>query len=119
MNANTIAVAIEVEEWDSWDDIWAEGIWFRVQPKGLGLDHRSETSNGALAAGVHVFQTLEQAVAQEGRWCMTGGGHEVIVIRGPKHLEDTGDVEGCLLPSGCGEIVLRADFDTLCDEYGN
>lgn len=114
MNADKIASLIGAENVESWDDIYAEGIWFRVQPKGLELDHKSETSNGELANGVHVMQTLEQAVNQEGRWCMEGKDHELIVIRGANELADTGDVEGWVLTSG--EVIGRFDYDALCEE---
>ncbi len=97
-----------------WDDVWATGIWFRVQPAGLGLDHLSECSDGSLADGVHVFQTLTQAVLQEGAWQMTD--HELVVIQGPERLADTGDVEGWLLPTGHGEIIGRHDFSALVAE---
>lgn len=114
MNANKIASLIGVDNSDNWDDVHATGIWFRVQPKGLGLDHRSESSNGELSNGVHVVQTLEQAVNQEGRWCMEGKNHELIVIRGANELSDTGDVEGWVLTSG--EVIGRFDYDSLCEE---
>lgn len=116
MNADKIASLIGAENVESWDDIYAEGIWFRVQPKGRGLEHRSETSNGELASGVHVMQTLEQAVNQEGRWCLEGEEHELVVIRGPERLVDTGDAEGWVLPIGSGEIIGRFDYDALCEE---
>ena len=114
MNALEIANLIGVKEVETWDDITADCVWFRVQPKGLGLNHCSETSNGELANGLHVMQTMEQAISQEGSYQMAG--HELIVIRGPLRLADTGDVEGWLLPIGSGEIVARADFDALTEE---
>lgn len=99
-----------------WDEVWALGIWFRAQPAGLALDHRSECSDGSLADGVHVFQTLAQAVLQEGADQM-GTGHELVVIKGPERLADTGDVEGWLLPAGAGQIVGRYPFAALIAEY--
>lgn len=116
MNANEIASLIGAENVETWDDIYAADVWFRVQPKGLGLAHQSETSNGDLANGVHVHKTLEQAVNQEGRWIFQGDGCELVVIRGPEQLADTGDVEGWVLPIGSGEIIGRADYDALCEE---
>jgi hypothetical protein len=116
MSASELASLIGAENVEHWDDIYADGMWLRVQPKGLGLDHRSETSNGDLAEGIHVHQTLEQAVNQEGRWDLEGDGCELVVIRGPEQLEDTGDVEGWVLPIGAGEIIGRFDYDALCDE---
>lgn len=114
MNVNKIANLIGAGNVQTWDDIYAEGIWFRVQPKGWGLNHRSETSNGELANGVHVMQTLEQAVNQEGRWCMEGKDHELVVIRGANELADTSDVEGWVLTSG--EVIGRFNYNALCEE---
>lgn len=101
------------------DDVWAPGLWLRVQPACLGLEHKSETSGGGLAEGVHVHQTLGQAYSQEGRWLfLQEGGYELIVIRGPNALADTGDVEGWVLPPGQGEIIGRFDYTQLCEELG-
>jgi hypothetical protein len=98
-------------------DVNATGIWFRVQPKGLGLDHRSETSEGDLDLGVHVFATLAQAVHQEGRWLyLKEGDYELVVITGPEQLADTGDVEGWVLPLGTGRIIGRFDYTALVAE---
>lgn len=101
---------------ESWESV-VPGYWLRVQPKGLGIDHRSETSSGELDDGIHVFQTLEQAVLQEGQWQMMDGNHEIVVIHGPEQLADTGDVEGWSLPIGKGKIVGRLDFKEFVDEY--
>lgn len=115
MTASKIAKVLGIAKPADWDAITAEGYWFRVQPRGLGLDHQTECSDGSLASGVHVLATLAQAVLQEGAWQMAG--HELIVIAGPANLHDSGDVEGWLLPSGTGEIVARCDFDRLTAEY--
>ena len=115
--AAQIARLIGADAADTLDEVWAPGYWFRVQPAGLGLDHRSECSDGSLAAGVHVFQTLAQAVLQEGAWQMAG--YELVVIEGPEILADTRDVEGWLLLAGEGRIISRFDFAALCDTEDN
>lgn len=109
--ADLLGVSVDA----SLDDYEADGIWFRVQPTGLGLDHRSTTSSDELADGPHVCQTLAQAVGQEGVWQMRRG-HELVVISGPEDLADTGDVEGYVLPVGEGEIVGRFDFGMVLQE---
>lgn len=116
MNASSnVCRLIGIDSTDDWDSVWSEGIWFRVQPAGLGLEHRSECSDGSYSDGVHVHQTMAQAVTQEGRWQMNG--FELIVIRGPILLADTCDVEGWILPPDSGEIIGRFNFDDLCDEF--
>jgi len=94
------------------------GIWYRVQPAGCGLDHRSETSEGELSDGCHVHQTLAQAIYQEGRALfLHEGGYELVVIHGPKDLRDTQDVEGWILPLNAGVIVARYDYENLCEQF--
>jgi len=115
MNSTQIAALVDASDAETWADIWAPGVWFRVQPPELGLDHCSECSDGSCSDGCHVLQTLAQAMEQEGRWRMDG--YEVVVIRGPERLADTGDVEGYVLPLGAGTIIARASFDELCSEY--
>ena len=94
---------------------------YRVQPQGLGLDHRSETSNGNLAAGVHVFGSLEQLTVGVLGWCRTQIGEtpEIVTIEcEASDLRENGDYEGDLLVSGRGAIVHRqpfADSESLFD----
>lgn len=113
-----IEARLGINAGSDWDDVHAPGYWMRVQPKGLGLDHDSETSSGERASGVHVHHTLAQSLAQEGaRGMLESGEHELVLIKGPNDLDDTGDVEGWVLPRGKGAIVGRYDFPSLFDEY--
>jgi hypothetical protein len=88
---------------------------YRIQPTGLGLNHRSETSSGDLADGVHVFVSFQEVYQAVLEWmddpnCPTP---EIVTIACRKaFLKDSGDYEGWLLPSGCGKIVSRQAFDS-------
>lgn len=87
---------------------------YRIQPPGLGLNHRSETSIGDLADGVHVFTSLEGAARGVSEWVDHPGEpkQELVTIEcNDDDLDDNGDYEGLLLYSGCGRIVARRRFE--------
>ena len=67
--------------------------YYRIQPKGLGVDHTSETSNGK-SKYLHVVRTPAELFGLEGHPHEYGGEHpEVVEVHSPKHREN-GDVEG-------------------------
>lgn len=87
---------------------------YRIQPPGLGLNHRSECSTGDLADGVHVFTSLEEAARGVAEWVEHPGEpqQELVTIEADEDdLDDNGDYEGLLLYSGCGRIVARRRFE--------
>lgn len=77
--------------------------FFRVQPAGLGLDHRSETSSGEVADGLHVFHNANEAESlSEG----IGYGDEVVVLEAD-NCWPNGDVEGVCVDGAHARIVAR------------
>lgn len=100
-------------------------IVYRVQPQGLDLgSHKSETSNGELDRGVHVFCSLEELQGAVNGWCQQDYTPEVVVIEcDSKDVRENGDYEGSVLVGNRGEIVKRIPFPSwdefadLCREY--
>jgi len=93
-------------------------IAYRVQPQGAALHgpdsepHRSETSNGELAQGVHVFGSAPELYAVRGWYPMQSV--EVVEIEcAPGDLVENGDFEGELLKAGRGRIINRKKFRDL------
>jgi hypothetical protein len=94
---------------------------YRIQPAGLGIaGHRSLTSCGDLAEGVHVFGSLAEAARAVRGWVADEDGMptpELVTITcAADDLEDNEDYEGLLLVEAAGEIVHRhtfADWDAL------
>ena len=91
---------------------------YRVQPQGAllhGSDsepHRSETSNGELAQGVHVFGSAPELYAVRDWYPMENV--EVVEIEcAPRDLVENGDYEGELLKAGRGKIIDRKKFRNL------
>jgi hypothetical protein len=81
----------------------AKRRYYRVQPSGLGLDHRSETSSGETADGLHVFLNAGEAESlSEG----IGYGDEVVVLEAERHWA-SGDVEGVCVDGAAAQIVAR------------
>lgn len=80
-----------------------ERLYFRVQPAGLGLNHRSETSSGELADGLHVFVNPGEAESlSEG----IGYGDEVVVLKAPRHWSN-GDAEGVEVNGAKASVLAR------------
>ncbi len=77
----------------------------RIQPAGLSLRHRSETSNDSAATGLHVFRFLHQVRSPD---TGTPGdyGDEVILLRAPRHWAN-GDVEGVCVKGSTAKVVAR------------
>jgi len=98
---------------------------YRVQPVGLDLgQHRSETSNGNLASGVHVFSSIEELQSGVNGWCEQDCVPEICVIDcEPTDVRENGDYEGSELVANRGKIVGRVafaswgDFANLCRDY--
>lgn len=77
--------------------------YYRVQPAGMGLDHRSETSNGEIADGLHVFLNAHEAESlSEG----IGYGDEVVILEAERHWAN-GDVEGVCVDGAKATVVAR------------
>ena len=117
MDTATDVIALLGITAEEWSGIAKPGIWYRVQPVECDLSHNSTTSNDCTDCGVHVVQTLEQAVLLEGAYLYRSTPHEVVVIAGPLDLRDTGDVEGWVLPEGSGRIIGRYSYSDLEAEY--
>jgi len=98
---------------------------YRVQPAGMDLgQHRSETSNGNLAIGVHVFSSLEELQCGVNGWCEQDYVPEICVIDcEPISVRKNGDYEGSVLVANGGKIVGRVafaswdEFADLCRDY--
>ena len=96
------------------DDVLGDGIYFRTQPVGLGINgHRSTTSNDEMSDGLHVHQTLGQAIFAD----HNGDDVELIVIRWDGEDWPTDDYEGVNIDPDTAEIIGRFDFEKICDEY--
>src|SRR5690606_8688415 len=78
--------------------------FFRIQPAGLELDHRSETSNGELADGLHVFELAHQVAAPDVP--AENYGDEVVVLEADAWWPN-GDVEGVCVDGSKARIVAR------------
>lgn len=77
--------------------------YYRVQPAGLGLDHRSECSDESLSDGLHVFlNAVEAESLSEG----IGYGDEVVIVEAQRHWSN-GDVEGVCVDGVEARIVAR------------
>lgn len=92
----------------------AKHTCYRVQPVGQELgQHRSETSNGELDRGVHVFGCLSALGGGVRGWCNPGWQPEVVAIECDlADLRDNGDYEGFVLVGNRGIIVERITFPT-------
>lgn len=91
---------------------------YRIQPPNLELNHQSECSDGELAEGVHVFDSLEDVARGLKGWVVVDPSEavELIAIQCDEDdLEDSGDFEGWLLPTGCGQITQRYPFNSWGD----
>lgn len=83
---------------------------YRIQPVGAALHGvRTETSNGELANGVHVFTSLGQVAACR-HWLKQRRVELVEIECLQSDLSDNGDSEGDLLRRGRGKIVSRRRF---------
>lgn len=81
---------------------------YRLQPADLGIDHRSETSNGELDRGPHVFGSLAEARVGACGWCRQRGTWELLTIEvAESDVRDNHDYEGFVLVGGRGRIVSR------------
>jgi len=102
--------------------------YFRIQPAGLGLDHRSETSafvtetvvdadscerevetlRSALADGLHVFATAEELLSTDVP--AQSYGDEVVVLEAERHWAN-GDVEGVCVDGSKARVVARIPLE--------
>lgn len=86
-------------------------IVYRIQPQGAELHGvETETSNGDLAGGVHVFESLPEVYACR-EWLNEKSVELVEVDCDEYDLSPNGDYEGALLAKGCGTIVSRRAFE--------
>jgi hypothetical protein len=90
--------------------------YFRVQPPGLGLNHRSETSNDTLADGLHVFLHAHEAESLS-EWGVPRGGTpseplEVVVLEADRHWPN-GDVEGVCVDGARALVVARIPHESF------
>ena len=85
---------------------------YRVQPAGLGIrKHRTESSNGELVKGCHVFCSLPELVGAVPGWCECPWTPEIVTIRcSNKNVVGNHDYEGDLLLRSKGKIVARRKF---------
>lgn len=88
---------------------------YRIQPRDAELHGvQTETSNGELAEGVHVFETLPELASALAGWCSGEELVELAVIECEgKDVRENGDYEGSLLLKGRGRIVERKPFEDL------
>jgi hypothetical protein len=80
-------------------------IYYRIQPKGMSIDHRSETSSGNTAKGLHVFLTAGETLNIDGPGQFYGD--EVLIIRQPDGDYDNQDVEGVEIPVRGASVMRR------------
>lgn len=78
--------------------------YFRIQPSGLGLSHRSETSSGELDRGLHVFWLLHQVRRPDVP--AEDYGNEVVILYAPRSWAN-GDVEGVSVDGSSARVVAR------------
>lgn len=91
--------------------------YFRIQPAGLGLDHRSETSNGELADGLHVFWYVHQALRPDGS-SPKRYGNEIVIVEASREWPND-DVEGVCIDGKESRVVARIPTDKfveMCDD---
>ncbi len=82
--------------------------YYRIQPRGLGLDHRSETSCGELADGLHVFLNAGEAESlSEG--IPAAYGDEVVILEAD-HDWENGDVEGVCIDGAKARVIARVPW---------
>ena len=86
--------------------------YYRIQPAGLGIDHRSETSDGSLSVGLHVFQYAGAVACIDGP--LSYYGDEVVEIEAPGHW-DNGDVEGVEIDPSEATILRRWSAQEFLD----
>jgi hypothetical protein len=83
---------------------------YRIQPQGAELHGiETETSNGELAGGVHVFESIAEIQACR-EWLTEKKVELVTIACQESDLRQNGDYEGTLLLKGRGEIVKRQKF---------
>jgi hypothetical protein len=87
--------------------------YYRIQPKGKGLQHLSEDSAGEYH-GLHVFDSPRAAVCCEE--IPTVYGNEVVEIEAPGH-RDNGDVEGVLIDPAKARITRRWTLNGFALEF--
>ena len=79
-------------------------VYYRIQPAGLSLNHRSKASDDLVARGLHVFRyasdTLNTDVAHDAY------GDEVVVLRAPHHWSNE-DVEGVEVRGDRSVVLAR------------
>lgn len=90
-------------------------VVYRIQPQNAELHGvETETSNGNLAGGVHVFRTLEEThAAITGGWRPMTGIELVSISCEKRDVRSNGDYEGDLLLAGRGQITERKAFGDL------
>lgn len=81
-------------------------LYYRIQPKGKGIDHKSEDSNNE-TLNLHVFTEPRQTLRPDGY--RNDYGSEVVVIASDGH-DDNGDVEGVGIDGSKAKIIGRMDF---------
>jgi hypothetical protein len=88
--------------------------YYRIQPSGLSLAHRSEDSAGE-RLGLHVFEYAVDTFRLDGP--VSFYGDEVIVIEANGHSAN-GDVEGVAIDGAAAQIVARYPWwlwEQTCD----
>lgn len=96
------------------DGLPVKSVYFRLQPKSLSIaGHYSETSNGNIADGLHVFQTLDQTLSPDAG-NTANYGDELIVIRADEDW-DSEDVEGVCIDPEEAVIIGRFNVADVAD----
>lgn len=90
----------------------AATLVYRIQPVGGDLHGiQTETSDGSVANGVHVFETLAECWAVR-EWFLRGPVELATVRCETTDVSANGDYEGALLLAGRGEITNRRRFES-------
>lgn len=90
-----------------------ERVVFRVQPRGKSLEHRSETSEGNLDDGLHVFANPGEVEYLDGMGHMgkrNPYGDEVVVVA-TKRTRPNSDVEGVKIDGSSSRVLARVPYE--------
>ena len=80
-------------------------LYYRVQPKGLGILHQSEASNGEKSEGLHVFDLPELIFHTDGP--LYYYGDEILEIQSTVDPWDTQDFEGVVIDPRKSKVIRR------------
>lgn len=87
--------------------------YFRIQPAGLGIDHKSEDSNGDRIS-LHVFNDPVSLWGLDVSF--SSYGDEIVIIDGGD-CWDNGDVEGVAIDGSAAHVVARMTLSQFVATY--